>query len=82
MRASLTEVEIPLLPLVADRAIRLPASFLILFEFVILFVRDWFEPFVGCLFSRNLESQMCKPTVGCRSVPMLHVSRDMDDRTG
>ena len=43
MRASLTEVEIPLLPLVADRAIRLPASFLILFEFVILFVRDRFD---------------------------------------
>ena len=27
LRASLTEVEIPLLPLVANKAIRLPASF-------------------------------------------------------
>lgn len=51
-------------------------SFLALFQNLILFVCHRFEPFIRGLFSWNFYCQMGKPTVLCRSMPVLNTSRN------
>ena len=48
-------------------------------EFVVFFVGDRLQPFVGSVFARDFKGEMRKPTVGCRPMPMLHVGRNVND---
>lgn len=51
-------------------------------QLVILFIGDGFQPLIGSVFACNLECKVREPTIGCRTVPMLHAGRNVDDRAG
>ncbi len=53
-----------------------------LFQSVVLFVCDGFQPFVGGVFAGDLEREVRKPTVGSCAVPVLHAGGNVDNRAG
>lgn len=54
----------------------------VLFQFVVLYVGNGVEPDVFSLFTLNFKSEVGKPTVGCSTVPVLDVGRNMYNRAG
>ena len=48
-------------------------------QFAVSLVGHGFEPLVGSVLARDFKGEVCKPAVGCRSVPMLDPSGDVDD---
>lgn len=51
-------------------------------DFVVFFVGYGFEPFGGGLFTGDFKGEVCEPTVGCGSVPVFYVCRNVDDCAG
>ena len=49
---------------------------------VVLLVVHGFEPLVAGVFAREFKGQVAEPAVGCGSVPVLDVSRNLDDVSG
>ena len=62
----------------------LPASnaCVFFFEFFIFFRSYRFQPFISGIITRDLDGKMGKPTVPCRSVPMLYMSWDLHHISG
>ena len=54
----------------------------VLFQLSVDLVGDGLQPFVGGLLAGDLEGQVREPAVGCRSMPMLDIRGDVNDRTG
>ena len=55
---------------------------MVLLKFIVFFIRHRFQPLIRSILTGNFESKMGKPTIRSGTVPMLHICRDMDNRTG
>ena len=58
-----------------------PLFSIILFQFIVYFIRYRFAPFVFAVFSRNFHCNMGKPAIFFRSMPVLYLCRNSDHRT-
>ena len=50
-------------------------------KLIVLIIRHRLKPFIGCILTGNLDSQMGEPAVGGSPVPVLDIGWDMDYRT-
>lgn len=51
----------------------------LLFQFTIFLIAYSFQPLVGCVLARYFKSEVGKPAVFCCTMPMLHISRYVDN---